>query len=366
MNIKNALLAATVLVASPVLAQAQPITGLYIGGGGGVNFLQNEKVVGSSLPAPGAPAHLIFQPGWVGVGSLGYGIGNGIRMEIEGDFRTNHPRSSYPVRSSSDGSEVKYGAMFNALYDFDLIGISGYGVAPYLGLGAGWSHNKLHGLSIADGASTVHINSEADVAAFQGIAGVAVPLNSITPGLAMTVEYRLMEEPGSSKYNSVAVTPTGNFGTRTKLVNDVNHSVMVGLRYALNTPEPAAAVVVPPPVAALAPQPAPSRSYLLFFDWDKSNLSSRAQQIIADAAQNAQRVQYTRIDVTGNADLTGTHEYNMALSRRRADVVAAELEHDGVARAAINVIAAGDTKPLIPTAEGVREPQNRRVEIVIH
>ena len=108
-----------------------------------------------------------------------------------------------------------------------------------------------------------------------------------------------------------------------------------------------------------------SRSYLVFFDWDKSNLTDRARGIIRDAAANSAKVAYTKIDVNGNADTSGSHVYNQGLSMRRAVAVAAELVKDGVPKAAIAITASGDTHLLVPTGPGVREPQNRRVEIVI-
>ena len=74
---------------------------------------------------------------------------------------------------------------------------------------------------------------------------------------------------------------------------------------------------------------------------------------------------YTKIDVNGNADTSGTHAYNQALSMRRAEAVAGELVKDGVPKAAIAITASGDTHLLVPTGPGVREPQNRRVEINI-
>lgn len=95
-------------------------------------------------------------------------------------------------------------------------------------------------------------------------------------------------------------------------------------------------------------------------------LNARARQIVAEAAQNATHVQVTRIEVAGHTDSTGTPAYNLALSRRRAEAVAAELVNRGVARQAIAIQAFGETKPLVATADGVREPQNRRVEIVLN
>jgi outer membrane protein OmpA-like peptidoglycan-associated protein len=54
----------------------------------------------------------------------------------------------------------------------------------------------------------------------------------------------------------------------------------------------------------------------------------------------------------------------MRLSRRRADSVAGELEAHGVSASEIEIVAKGKRDLLVPTADGVREPQNRRVQIV--
>jgi outer membrane protein OmpA-like peptidoglycan-associated protein len=86
---------------------------------------------------------------------------------------------------------------------------------------------------------------------------------------------------------------------------------------------------------------------------------------VAEAAQASTHVQTTRIEVDGYTDTSGTPKYNQGLSLRRADAVAAELVQDGVARAAISVRGFGETKLLVQTGPGVREPQNRRVEIIL-
>jgi OmpA-OmpF porin, OOP family len=103
----------------------------------------------------------------------------------------------------------------------------------------------------------------------------------------------------------------------------------------------------------------------VFFDFDRADLTDRARQIIGEAAQNSRRVQSTRIEVAGHADRSGSPQYNQRLSQRRAEAVAAELVSQGVSRNEIMVQAFGETRPLVPTADGVREPQNRRVEIVL-
>jgi outer membrane protein OmpA-like peptidoglycan-associated protein len=138
------------------------------------------------------------------------------------------------------------------------------------------------------------------------------------------------------------------------------------LRYALFTPAPPmpAPAAAPPPVAAPAPQAA--RTYLVFFDWDRADLSARARQIVAEAAQASTHVQTTRIEVNGYTDLSGTAEYNQRLSVRRAQSVKSELVRDGVAADAISIHGYGESNPLVQTAKGVREPQNRRVEIILN
>jgi OmpA-OmpF porin, OOP family len=69
--------------------------------------------------------------------------------------------------------------------------------------------------------------------------------------------------------------------------------------------------------------------------------------------------------VNGYTDTSGTPRYNQGLSVRRAQAVQAELVRDGVPNEAISIQGFGDTHLLVSTGPGVREPQNRRVEIVI-
>ncbi|WP_437380210.1 OmpA family protein [Inquilinus limosus] len=109
----------------------------------------------------------------------------------------------------------------------------------------------------------------------------------------------------------------------------------------------------------------PDRSYLVFFDFDSSRLTPEAQQVVASAAADALQGRTTRIDVTGHTDRSGSVQYNQALSVRRGESIRRELVADGVADSLIAVKGVGESDPLVPTADGVREPQNRRVEIVL-
>jgi OmpA family len=121
----------------------------------------------------------------------------------------------------------------------------------------------------------------------------------------------------------------------------------------------------PTPAPVAAPAPAPAKTYLVFFDWDKTALTPRATQIIAEAASDSHTNQVTTIDVSGYTDTSGSAVYNQGLSVRRGQAVAAQLVSDGVSASEISVQGFGDTHLLVPTGPGVREPQNRRVEIVL-
>jgi outer membrane protein OmpA-like peptidoglycan-associated protein len=365
MRAKLALLACSML-AVPVVAQAQVVDGLYIGAGAGVNLLQPERVLNLGTltgVSTSTKPKVKYDVGFAALGSVGYGFGNGMRVEIEGVYRDNAIRGVGTL-TANHGSNQKYGAMVNALYDFDLL--SYYGITaftPYVGAGIGYAYESLDGFSAVSNGTQIRAKNGTDQLAYQGIAGVAFPLTSLAPGLSLTAEYRFYGTPHNAKYTVTSTTAGVTSSGRVKVADDLNHTIMVGVRYAFNTAGPTPPPAAPAPVAVPAPEP--TRTYLVFFDWDRADLSARARQIISDAATNAGRVRMTRIEVNGHADRTGTAQYNQALSLRRAQAVAAELVHDGVRESMIDIHGYGDTKPLVATAAGVREPQNRRVEIVI-
>ena len=124
--------------------------------------------------------------------------------------------------------------------------------------------------------------------------------------------------------------------------------------------EAAAVTQTPPP-----PPPPAAKNYLVFFDFNKSDLTADARAIVKTAAGAAMKENSTKLTVTGHTDTVGSDAYNMRLSRRRAQAVEAELVHDGVPESEIAIFAKGKRDLLVPTADGVREPQNRRVQIVL-
>ncbi len=358
MKLRMALLAATVM-ACPIAARAQPISGLYIGAGGGLNVLDDEVVRASpGLHTNSGKAK--FNDGVVGLGSIGYALGDGFRFEIEGNYRHNDlsriTGTSFPT--TGHGSQQGYGAMANVLYDLD---IGKNWIYPYLGAGAGYGRTNWRGVRATGTGFSEAVDGTYGNFAYQTMVGAAFPIPYVV-GLSLTVEYRFYSELGPQSMHGTVVrngvSSTGNLDFKSDYQNDV----LIGLRYAFNVAPPA-----PPPAAApvAAPAPAPARTYLVFFDWDSASLTDRARQIVAQAAQASTRVTYTKIQVNGYTDTSGTPQYNQGLSVRRAQAVAAQLVADGVPRTAIAIAGFGETHLLVPTAQGVREPQNRRVEIVI-
>jgi outer membrane protein OmpA-like peptidoglycan-associated protein len=104
---------------------------------------------------------------------------------------------------------------------------------------------------------------------------------------------------------------------------------------------------------------------MVFFDWDSSTLSQASLNVISQAASAYKSKGSARIRATGHTDTSGPEAYNMALSLRRANAVKNALVREGVPAANIAVIGRGEQGLLVRTADGVREPQNRRVEIVV-
>ncbi len=317
----------------------------------------------------GRTAKISFDVGFVGVASLGWGFGNGLRAEIEGNYRQNDVSKVrlLGLPTQTGGTARSYGVMANLFYDFDpsFFGIGPSVVQPYLGVGVGYVWTQYDRLRASAAGLSVTLNDTNGQFAAQGVAGVAVPLTWLgVRGLSLTAEYRFLGtlQPRVGADLRLGGSDGPVIQHRTFDSGNFNHSALLGIRYAFNQP-------VPPPFLAEAPAPAapsvPSRTYLVFFDWDRAELTERARQVVAEAAQATSRVQVTRIEVAGHTDASGTPHYNQGLSIRRAQNVASELVRLGVPRQAITVQGFGESRPLVRTADGVREPQNRRVEIVL-
>ena len=369
MPIRLVLLAAAAALL-PGLAAAQSAPGPYVSLGAGVDILQNEIAKPYDGYGPSKRAFQ-FSPGFAGQAAVGYGFGNGLRLEIEGDYARNALNGvKFPSGEQGRyaGGEPQFGGFANVLFDVPL----GLPITPYLGAGAGYQEVQLDRFST--GGPAYHpfstLTPSEGAFAYQGIAGVSYDVPWVH-GLSLTAEYHLIGvltpqpyyrgDPGNN-----TVYDNGVLQEYRSTVNNIfNHEAMIGLRYSFGAPP--APPPPPPPAAPESPPPAPpTRTYLVFFDWDRADLTDRARQIVAEAAAASTQVPTTRIDVNGYTDSSGSAAYNQRLSVRRAESVEAELVRDGVPKTEIVIRGFGETNPLVPTANGVREPQNRRVEIMLH
>jgi len=352
MKFRLALAAATCL-ALPIVAHAQPVTGPYVNLGAGTTILNPTNVSVPNSNTAGSRA--LYRESYSGVAGAGYGFGNGFRVELEGDFFRNTVHkfdNNDGTQTPVTGAQKTYGAMANVYYDIPV----GLPIFPYVGAGVGYQWSKLNS-DIRSGGTT--IAGTYGSIAYNVIGGAAYPL-AMVPGLSLTAEYRFMQTTANKKYlGSYDGIPV----TSVKFGQQSSHTFLLGVRYQIFQPPPP-----PPPAPApvAAPAPAPAKTYLVFFDWDKYSLTPRALDIIAQAASDSKSQSTTTIDVNGYTDTSGTPVYNQGLSVRRANAVAAQLVADGVPSSEITAQGFGDTHLLVPTGPGVREPQNRRVEIILN
>jgi outer membrane protein OmpA-like peptidoglycan-associated protein len=305
-------------------------------------------------PDPGFKAHM--DTGWAVGGNVGYAglfIPN-LRVEGEIAYRSNSvngiqvtpPGTTF----SATGNVNSLAFMANAYYDF----LNSSAFTPYLGGGVGAARVSLDSLAFTALPGFKTSGSDWQFA-YQGIAGVRY---NFTPNWSVHVDYR---------YFATSDPSFSFFGSPKASTQYHTQNVMVGLTYHFVQPPPppppvAAAPPAPPPAA---PPPAPPKQFVVYFEFDKSNLTPEGAKVVSDAAAAFKAGGSAQVAVAGYTDLAGTQQYNVGLSKRRADTVRAALVKAGVPD---NVIAEswhGKENPAVPTPDGVREPRNRRVEIML-
>ena len=159
---------------------------------------------GSGLDTPNLNMGLSI--GGAAFAAVGWGFGNGLRTEIELDYRGNSINkisglnaSGFGASTGASGSEQLWGPMFNVAYDF--VGLTPW-LVPYVGVGIGYqrahlSNFQAFGSGTAAALSPVVASSDTKAAfAFQGIVGAAVPMDQVLAGLSLTAEYRILAPTG--------------------------------------------------------------------------------------------------------------------------------------------------------------------------
>ena len=119
------------------------------------------------------------------------------------------------------------------------------------------------------------------------------------------------------------------------------------------------------PAPAPAPAPAAPGRFVVFFPFDSATVTEEALSIIQRAVTAAAGAPPPDVSVTGHADRSGPEDYNLALSLRRAQAVEAAMSERGIAGERISIAGRGEAETAVPTADGVREEANRRVEIIL-
>ena len=179
----------------------------------------------------------------------------------------------------------------------------------------------------------------------------------IAPSWSIKAEYQRLFYPNLvTAINYLYGTNISTLRSSTPISANI---VKVGLNYHFGAPPPPP----PAPVAMPALPPAAPKVFIVFFDWDKDTITTEGKQIIAQAADAYKSGAPVQIQMTGYTDRSGSPGYNQRLSERRANNVAKAMAALGVPPAEMVVSGRGENDNRVPTADGVREPQNRRVEI---
>jgi OmpA-OmpF porin, OOP family len=380
--------AALAIACGGIQAHAQffgpyPPGAFYLGPEGGWTHLTGQN---PSITLQGPSGYTVgnrvdrqinYNAGFNAGARLGYAWGPW-RFEGEYSYRNNNAsnsdtavatvvgpggRSVSTSFTESAGSAHSNSIMANVLYDFTL----GWPLTPHIGGGIGAInvHRSIGGTgtAIAPNGQTVTFTTpsfEGNTWGFgyQAIAGIRYLIN---PALALDVDYRYLAST-NEKLEATKVARTGEccFIGSVGNIKYGTQNVVASLTMMFGAPPPAA----PPPAPQAPPPPPTHQVYLVFFDWDKYNITQEGMQILDAAAAHYKAGGAVQIQVTGYTDLTGSAGYNQRLSERRANAVATVLERLGVPRNEMVVAGRGMNDPRVPTPLGVREPQNRRVEIV--
>ncbi len=274
-------------------------------------------------------------------GTLGIPAGVGLTTQTAGD-------------AAGDVNALSF--MVNGLFDFG----PDDGLQGFAGGGVGVARTEVQGSVNSLGSGFV---DDSDTGfAWQLLAGVRAPL---TETIDVGLRYRMFTA------ESVGLVDPRGFGFDDKLRS---HSLLGTLTFNFGGEPDLEPVVVAPPVVAptpppvvRTPPPAPvcnQGPYIVFFEWDQSDITPEAATVLDNAVSAYANCGMASVMLAGHTDASGSQTYNVGLSERRNDSVTNYLSGRGVPTARIASEAFGETQLRVPTADGVRELQNRRVEVM--
>jgi OmpA-OmpF porin, OOP family len=318
-------------------AEAAQLNGWYLGLEGGANWVEDWNSAFITVPVVST-----FDTGWLVLGTAGYKWANNFRVEFEAGYRHNsfdtiEVVDGPPPFSVSNVDLWEATAMANVLYDLALTNDLSLSVGA--GAGADFASIDAGGLADLDEWNF----------AYQGIAGVNYSVGRQT-ALFLNYRYLRVTSPEFEIASIPILTNSDDF---------VKHAVTIGLRYALQSSQSYVGSAPPPPSSSSAPP----RQFIVFFGFNKYNLTSEANRVISEAVTAAKETGSASILITGHTDTVGSNIYNDRLSMRRSNVVKAEMVRQGVSPSSISASGKGETELLVQTADGVKEPQNRRASI---
>jgi OOP family OmpA-OmpF porin len=340
------------LSASPALAN--DTQGWYIGLGAGYDHQDPVHVI--TAPPLSAHANVGMQDMAMVAGAFGYKWASGLRLEFEVGYSSHDVHAhNPPFAGTLSGTGTLKSALFNIVYDMNLGGRWGLSLGGGFGAGA-------YNMSITDSffPALKLIRGQHTEFMWQGILGLEYQTGDHSE-LFLDYRYRSAELDHGYASDFLALTPI-------HVAQAQEHVAMVGFRWYLDTPEP---IVVPPATCAtdphLCPPPPPppiiTKTFIVFFDFDKSNLTEPNLAIVEEAVRTAKANGFVKVLVTGHTDTVGSDSYNMALSIRRAQTVKDEMVREGMDGGGIEIVGKSFHDLRNPTGPGVKDDQNRRAVI---
>ena len=331
-------------------AAAERFTSWYGAIEGGSNWIEQFELEEYLTPlgAPPAASMMRAEPGWAAMVSLGYSFEEAWRLEVEGGYRSNSLDTILPAGGTTttiDGRFRNFTLMANLVHDI----VSREGIVLSLGGGIGAVHSRVDatGLSSAEDGDDVSL-------AFQGIAGLSVPMND---WLDVALNYRFLYVRSMNLVDENAASPAL---ANVSLEDVKSHTVTLGFRFG-ERPGEVPVVQAAPPLPP--PPPEVARQYIVFFGFNKCNITPSADMVLSEAANAARQLGTVTVRISGHTDTVGSVAANQKLSECRAGAARTNLVGKGVPAEAIRSTGYGESQLLIQTGDGVKEPQNRRVNV---